>query len=366
MKTNVLRGPLIKSAIVLIIFSLLVYLTAAHPGGNVWSALGTIIVGIFRTIQFAIGLLIGVAVCLAVLIGIFLGAVAIFDRSSASRMYEGLRHAFADQMQALVVAMAAEKKKEPEQPMIEEISSKLKSALDAAVISARRELATVREELGSRVKALSSRLSAVEESMESAVTGEEMEKVTADVEGVNETVARLEEGLSKVQAELAGLTAKLDDLAPEKLLGDLPERVAAIEAREVPEPVDLGPIEEKVTALRAEIVEIRQSVESLVPATMEAPDVAEKTAAKEDRKGKTSREREEPESSDEHRLFSYFDDPADRKKLADLVASTLKKDMTYAQVINFLVEQMGPELGQIITDHPSLAKDYIRQCRRSA
>jgi len=107
MKTNVLRGPLIKSAVILIVFSLLVYLTAAQPGGNVWSALGTIIVGIFRTIQFAIGLFIGVVVCLAILIGIFLGAVALVDRSSASRMYEGLRQAFADQMQALVVAMAA-------------------------------------------------------------------------------------------------------------------------------------------------------------------------------------------------------------------------------------------------------------------
>ncbi len=368
MKTNVLRGPLIKSAIVLIIFSLLVYLTAAQPGGNVWSALGTIIVGIFRTIQFAIGLLIGVAVCLAVLIGIFLGAVAIFDRSSASRMYEGLRHAFAEQMQGLLVAMAAEKKKEPEQPMIEEISTKLKSALDAAVISARRELATVREELGSRVKALSSRLSAVEESMESAVTGEEMEKVTADVEGVNETVAGLEQGLKQVQTELAGLTAQLAELTPDRLLGDLPGRLAALEEREIPEAVDLNPLQEQVAVLQAEIVEIRQSVESLVPATMEAPEVeAGKPAAAEDgKKGRAAANMEEKKGGGEHRLFSYFDDPADREKLADLVGSTLKKDMTYAQVIDFLVDRMGPELGQIITDHPSLAKDYIRQRRRSA
>ncbi len=364
MKTNVLRGPLIKSAIILIIFSLLVYLTAAHPGGSVWSALGTIIVGVFRTIQFAIGLLIGVSVCIAVLIGIFLGAVAIFDRSSASRMYEGLRQAFAAQMQALVTAMAAEKKKESEQPMIEEISTRLKSALDAAVISARRELATVREELGSRVKALSSRLSAVEESVESAASGEEVEKVASDVEGVSATVAGLEEGLGKVQAELAKLTAQLAELAPEKLLGDLPDRLAALEEREVPEAVDLEPLETQVTALRAEIVEIRQSVESLVPAAMEAPAVAEKAEGA--KKETTSPAAKEDKGEEEHRLFSYFDNPDDKEKLADLVTGTLKKDMTYAQVIDYLVEQMGPELGQIITDHPSLAKDYIRQRRRSA
>ncbi len=364
MKTNVLRGPLIKSAIVLVIFSLLVYLTAAHPDGSVWSALGTIIVGIFRTIQFAIGLLIGVTVCIAVLIGIFLGAVAIFDRSSASRMYEGLRQAFAGQMQELVAAMAAEKKKEPDEPMIEEISTKLKSALDAAVISARRELATVREELGNRVKSLSSRVSAVEESVQAVPTGEEMEKVTADVEGVGESVKRLEEGLKQVQAEMAKLTAQLAEIAPDKLLGDLPARLAALEEREIPEAVDLNPLQEQVTALRAEIVEIRQNLESLVPATMEAPQVTEDTAPK--KQAKAAPAKEERKESDEHRLFSYFDDPADKKKLADLVASTLKKDMTYAQVIDFLVEQMGPDLGQIITDHPSLAKDYIRQCRRSA
>ena len=356
MKTNVLRGPLIKSAIVLIIFSLLVYLTAAQTGGNVWSALGTLVIGIFRTIQSAVGLVIGLIVCLAVLIGIFFGAVALFDRSSASRMYEGLRQTVADQVQALMTAMAAEKKKESEQPMIEEISARLKATLDAAITSARRELATVREELGGRVKALSSRMSAVEESVQAAASGEDVERVSADVEGINATIARLEASIGEVQAELTKVTARLGELTPESLLGDLPERLTALEKQEIPTPVDLDPLQEQVTALRAEIVEIRQNVENLVPASMEPPVVAEEPASTE----------EERRGQDEHRLFSYFDNPADRAKLAELVASTLKKDMTYAQVIDFLVEQMGPDLGQIITDHPSLAKDYIRQCRRSA
>ena len=39
--------------------------------------------------------------------------------------------------------------------------------------------------------------------------------------------------------------------------------------------------------------------------------------------------------------------------------------MTYAQVMNHLVKEMGAEKGQIISEHPSLAKDYIRQTRRA-
>jgi len=46
------------------------------------------------------------------------------------------------------------------------------------------------------------------------------------------------------------------------------------------------------------------------------------------------------------------------------VASTLKKDMSYKQVMDFVAKELGGNKGKIITSHPSLSKDYIRQCRR--
>ena len=71
-------------------------------------------------------------------------------------------------------------------------------------------------------------------------------------------------------------------------------------------------------------------------------------------------------TEEEHRIFSYFDDPADKQKVADIVASTLKKDMSYKQVMDLVAKEIGGEKGAIITSHPSLSKDYIRQCRRKA
>ncbi|MGE4559571.1 MAG: hypothetical protein AB7E77_05190, partial [Desulfobulbus sp.] len=65
MKTNMMRAPLIKSAVVLLIFILLAYLTSASPEGGVLNSLGLIIIGAFRFVQWAFAMVIGLAVCIA-------------------------------------------------------------------------------------------------------------------------------------------------------------------------------------------------------------------------------------------------------------------------------------------------------------
>jgi hypothetical protein len=177
----------------------------------------------------------------------------------------------------------------------------------------------------------------------------------------------------------------------------------ALEQKEIPEPVDLQPVEEKIDGLAKTIAEatrpLNEKITSLdgeiatlkealarqeqkktpaaaKPARKAAAPAGKKSetpAAKkaESKKGGTPKKSAAPKKEaapakgeDEHRLLSYFDDPADKKKLKNLVAQTLKKDMTYAQVTKYLVKEMGKEKGKIISGHPSLAKDYIRQCRR--
>lgn len=90
MKDNELRLPLIKSAVVLLTVILLFAFAASSPG-SMWSQLGGIFVGIFTTIQLAIGLLVAVFFSIVVLVGIFLAAVAGFSKPSAERMYRDLR-----------------------------------------------------------------------------------------------------------------------------------------------------------------------------------------------------------------------------------------------------------------------------------
>ena len=111
MKTNGLRTPLIYSAILLLFVSLIVYLTTVSPGGSIFGSLGTIIVGFFRLIQTIIGLLFGVLVSLAVLVGIFFGAVALIDRRKASSMFEGLRTVIADKLKVVTALLDLDKRR---------------------------------------------------------------------------------------------------------------------------------------------------------------------------------------------------------------------------------------------------------------
>ncbi|MCW5200401.1 hypothetical protein VU07_01090, partial [Desulfobulbus sp. F4] len=70
-------------------------------------------------------------------------------------------------------------------------------------------------------------------------------------------------------------------------------------------------------------------------------------------------------SGEEHRIFGYFDSPADRQKLAELVESALGKGLNQKQMLDYLVRGLGPLKGKIISSHPALIKEYIKNCRRN-
>jgi len=391
MKSSQLRAPLIGSAIVLAILSLVVYFTLTTPDGSLFGSFGSIIILILRTVQLIVGLGLALLVSLAVLIGIFLGAVAIFNASAASRMYEGLRSSLA----SWLAPLASLVKSDQEEKIVEELSSLkdgLKNEMARLITPVKKELTAIQEVAETKVATLKSKLSEVEEGVAAKAASE-------DLETVNEELAALAESVKGIEATLKDLSTKVENAGkvdPAEILGDLPARIEALEQQEAPEAVDLQPVEEKIDGLAKAIEQATKPLEEKIsslsneiatlkdalakqeekisaaasqPAKAAKP--AKKAAAPAKKKSEPApKKKAEPKketaasADDEHRLLSYFDDPADKKKLQDLVAQTLKKDMTYAQVTKFLIKEMGKEKGKIISEHPALAKDYIRQCRR--
>jgi len=385
MKSNQLRSPLIGSAIVLVLLSLVVYFTLTTPDGSLFSSFGSIVVLILRSIQLVVGLGLALLVSLAVLIGIFLGAVAIFNASAASRMYEGLRSRLASWLTPLLGLLKSDQA-EKLQEELTGLKDGLKNEMVRLVAPVKKELAVLEKTAETKVSALKSKLSEVEEGVAAKAASE-------DLEAVNEELAALAESIKGIEATLKELSTKVDKAAtidPAEVLGDLPARVEALEQQEAPEAVDLQPVEEKIdglakaieqatkpleekiASLSAEITTLKESLAKQEAESASQPaKPAKKAAAPAKKKSEPApKKKAEPKKETaasgeaEHRLLSYFDDPADKKKLQDLVAQTLKKDMTYAQVTKFLVKEMGKEKGKIISEHPALAKDYIRQCRR--
>jgi predicted nucleic acid-binding Zn-ribbon protein len=365
MKPNLLRTPLINSAIFLGVVSLVVYFTLTSPGGTVWSALGAIFYLVIHTIQLLIALALGILVCLCVLIGIFLGATAMFDAASASRMYEGLRQTILNWLAPLVGLFKSADHKENLQSELSELGVNLKTDFQQLVNSTRQELTSAQGTLAGKVQALHGKLQAVADAADGKASAQQLEEITAEISTLTETLAATDANVKALQGKIEEAVKKAGEVDADKILGDVPARLETLEQQEAPESVDLTPLEKKIAALQDEIDNLKSTLEktrNAQPAS--APEAAEVTVSAEPAAAEVEVEEKNAEEP-EHRLLAYFDDKADQDKLTALVAETVKKDMTYAQVTDFLIKKMGKQ-GAVISEHPSLAKDYIRQCRRNA
>lgn len=357
MKPNLLRAPLINSAILLVVCSLLVYFTLTSPEGSIWSSMGAIFTLFFRIVQLVIGLALGLLVCIAVLIGIFLGAVALFDGASASRMYEGLRQTILSWL-APVLDLLSSDRDDKLQAELSDLGQTLKTDFSQMIDSARRELSTAQNVLAGKLQALQGKVQATEEATAEKVSAEQLEALTAEVATVTEALTATEGKIKTLQDKIEKAVQEVGAVDPGSILGDVPARLEKLEQQEPPAPVDLQPLEKKIATIQAEIKTLQGALkEASKPQKQKAVETPA-AAAKEEKKESTA-------EGTEHRLLSYFEKKEDQEKLAGLVAETLKKDMTYAQVTDFLIEKMGKNGGTIISEHPSLAKDYIRQCRRN-
>lgn len=351
MKQNSLRTPLINSAVILVVFSLLVYFTVSSSGGTLWSSIGAIIVLIFRTAQWAIGLALGLLVCLAVLIGIFLGAVSLVNGASASRMYEGLRQTILYWLEPIVSFFKSDKDAAL-QAGIDEMANTLRLDFTRMVRESQQKMTSVNGDLETKIGTLGSRLREIEEIAAHTASLEQLEAVNVEVSSASEALAANASMVKGLQDNVNKVVQQVGAIDAEQLLGDIPARIQTLEEQGVPEPVDLNPLQSQITALQEEIehlkAELKEAKETPVAATV-AEEAGEETE----------------QEANKHRLFSYFEEKEDQDKIAALVAETLKKDMTYAQITKYLIKEMGSERGKILEEHPSLVKDFIRQCRRT-
>ena len=75
---------------------------------------------------------------------------------------------------------------------------------------------------------------------------------------------------------------------------------------------------------------------------------------------------ESAQEETEHRIFTYIEKDNDKNKFAKVVQEAVEKNMTYAEIDEFLTKSLSKGLDAIIKDHPSLTKDYIRKCKKQS
>jgi len=364
MKTNVLRKPLINTAAIFAFFVGLLAVSIAHPESTVFGSIGLLIQAVFRALQLLVGLTLAAAVCVAVLIGIFLGAVALASRESAASMYGELRltlAAWLAPVQGLIFG-----KKKTEQPVInfEPVKEEMRQELHANIEAIQGQLHATRELLGGKIEQLSCRIDVLEELTAKMADSGQVKELSQEVRGAMATLAGIEGAVGSMKTCVEQTAQQILQISPEKMLGDLPERLRALEQREAPEMIDITPLEQDIALMQQELASVREKADKALLAAS-AETVTTAAPAVQELPPQSAAAAPQAQLTDEHRIFSYFDDPADKLKVADLTEAALEKGLNHKQIIDYLTRGLGAQKGKIISSHPSVFKDYLKTCRRN-
>jgi len=168
-------------------------------------------------------------------------------------------------------------------------------------------------------------------SLEEAMEGK------AATDAIEDATKKLSSEISAVQGSLKPLTDKLSEL--EASLSSLDDD----SDNDIQQTVDTA-----IKAIKEELGSMNSAIESLTSNATAEPQATEQHAS----------------DSEEHRILSYFSSEADKKKFISLVVEAIGKEMTYAQVGEFLNDSLSTEAAEVIADHPSLTKDFIRLNRQ--
>jgi len=274
MKTNTMRKPLITSAVVLLIFILLAYLTSASPEGGVLNSLGLIIIGAFRFVQWSIAMVIGLAVCIAALIGIFLFAVFLVNKEAAADMYAAAKVGVGELLVpvfSFVGSLACKDGKcsavkelaAPEAPVAAAIPAapagptalELKDELQAIISGEVKKITDSQEALNGQLTALSGKLEEMEAKSGDFAAATQLEAIAGEIATTGQAVTEVKEQVATLESKLNDTVAKLDGLSPEKMLGDIPERLEKLEQQD--NSFDPQPLTEAIEALKTEVEAVK-------------------------------------------------------------------------------------------------------------
>ncbi len=351
MNTTELRKPLIQTAVVLAAIIFLISIVGGSESTSFFGMIGAIIGGILRLVLLVIGLAIALVFSIACLIGVFFGAVALYSVEDAKRIFSQFLDNVARVKASYTgceytpvkiditpeeVESAINTKDEAPVEIVEETVPK--EVATPPVVADPKELEKLKSQLHSSLEEINQSLteiktkeSTIEESITALSKQLEAKAGTEISDQVNGLVSGQEEANSAIAEQvkrLEGLEASLADQS--NTSNDLTQQITKMTKGLQSVKKELDQLEELFTS----------------PGTEED----QKTETKDDLSN--------------HRIFSYLESDADKQAVSNQVKEAIQKDMTYAEIDAFFTETLSAEVDEIVKDHPSLTKDYIRLCKK--
>ena len=272
MKTNTMRAPLYKAGAVILVMALLAYLTSSS-GGGVLDSVGQLIIGAFRLVQWGIAMVIGVAVCIAVFIGIFLFAVSLYDKEASASVYAKTKQSVAELLAPVFAFVGgfcckSSSCSAPVQPTVD-TSAQLKNELQTIVAGEVGKITASQQELNAQFASLHTKIQSLEEKTAGFAAAGQVEAIAGEIAASAQTLNGVQETITALEGKISDTAQKLQAITPDKMLGDLPVRLEKLEQQGEDKGFDPQPLTESIQNLQKEMEEIKKAQSA--PAAKSAP-----------------------------------------------------------------------------------------------
>lgn len=351
MKNNEFRLPLIQSGLVLVVIFLLIAFVAGSDAHGVLGGITSIFKGFYYLILFVIVLVFAIIFSIILLIAIFIGAVALYSPDTAKEMFNKLQQ----NSSALITSYTSCCGKDSVCSSTE-VSDPTPAESDSSSNEDSWQKYVVKNEdpKPDKVETLSKTLS-----LEIENIGGEVKLLQTKNTTLSESLAGLKESVDEISAsEVTTRTDQVESRQDELIekIDTAQQKLDSLDATVTTHTQSSSTLIEKLDGFQAQLTALTDELE-LLKKTQEEPAVEEPIDEVKDDLVKTEEE--------QHRIFSYIEKKKDRELFSNSIAEAVAKDMSFAKIDDFLTQSLPKKIDSIIKEHPSLTKDYIRDCRKS-
>ncbi len=340
MKFDDMQKPLVQSALVILAILVVIGFVAGSGAESFFGGIVSIVKGVIYTILFAFALVLGLVFSVVLLIAIFLGAVSLYSSEKAKEMFAGLKQRTTVLYQSLTHRPAQKNN------MAEAESTSPGHYSTAQPDSIWQQDARY---------ATTDSLSGIEKKLSSEIAGlkQHMDTLKDKNSSLDTSFGTLQDAVSSLPG--ADVIQRIDQIEgqQEKIVVQLEECLSKLETMSGAASTE----KDITTTLSKDIQAVQEDLKNL------SQDVEEIRASFSQRNEDSSEELPVSTDDEEHRIFAYLEKESDKKQFAKCVVDAVEKNLTYAEIDDFLTKSLPKKIDTIIKDHPSLTKEFIRECK---
>jgi len=304
MENSEFRKPLVQSAAILFaVLILFAFISSSTTGGAM-----AIFSGIGNLVLFLIGLAIALPFSIAVIIAIFLGAVALYSRETSAQMYSELKKNFSENIVTLKDKWSCSTDRSNQTYSTEEAIQ-----MKQGIVKLEENSVVLQE----KIQVLKSDNTTLNENLASLT--EQNFDLKGQLDEFGHTVDKLQSSKNELHELVSALSIKMDD-NQEAYLKDQVSKLGDLQSES----------NKNIAAVAARIDALETNI------------------------------KQSPTAG----IFSYIERDSDQTVFIAKIEEAVSQEMTYAQIDDYLTENLSPELDKVIKDHPSLTKIYIRNLKR--